>query len=96
MTLRRMKHTPLHLVMDIILNKTDYIGTLGNIVKESIDKGTYTLTEDNTIKYQRTLSNFSNEIWKDIISFMICYQYLTNQPEHMLPLKHIDFHLLIA
>ena len=57
-----MKHTPLHLVMDIILNKTDYIGTLENIVKESIDKGTYTLTEDNTIKYQRTLSNFSNEI----------------------------------
>ena len=60
--LRRMKHTPLHLIMVIILNKTDYIGKLGNIVKESIGKGTYTLTEDNTIKYQRTLSNFSNEI----------------------------------
>ena len=57
-----MKYTPLHLIMFIILDKTDYIGKLGNIVKESIDKGTYTLTEDNTIKYQRILSNFSNEI----------------------------------
>ena len=57
-----MKYTPLHLIMFIILDKTDYIGKLGNIVKESIDKGTYTLNEDNTIKYQRILSNFSNEI----------------------------------
>ena len=33
----------------VILNKTDYIEKLENMVKEGIDKGTYTLTEDNSI-----------------------------------------------
>ena len=39
----------------VILNKTDYIEKLENMVKEGIDKGTYTLTQDNTIK---DLNNF--------------------------------------
>ena len=34
----------------VILNKTDYIEKLENLVKKGIDKGTYTLTEYNTIK----------------------------------------------
>ena len=33
----------------VILHKRDYIEKLENMVKEGIDKGTYTLTEDNTI-----------------------------------------------
>ena len=39
----------------VILNKTDYIEKLENMVKKGIDKGTYTLPEDNTIK---DLKNF--------------------------------------
>ena len=45
-----MKHTSHHLLMLVILNKTDYIENLGNIVRESIGTGSYTLTENNTIK----------------------------------------------
>ena len=36
----------------VILYKTDYIEKLENMVKESIDKGTYTLAEDNTVKHR--------------------------------------------
>ena len=36
--------------LGVILNKTDYIEKLKNMVKEAIDNGTYTLTEDNNIK----------------------------------------------
>ena len=39
----------------VILNKTDYIEKLENMVKEGIEKGTYTLTQDNTIQ---ELNNF--------------------------------------
>ena len=34
----------------VILNKTDYIERLENMVKECTDTGTYTLTKDNTVK----------------------------------------------
>ena len=34
----------------VILNKTDYNEKLENMAKENIEKGTDTLTEDNTIK----------------------------------------------
>lgn len=34
----------------VILNKKDYIAKLENIVKHGIDKGTYVMTENNTIK----------------------------------------------
>ena len=39
----------------IILNKTDYIEKLENMVKEGIDKGADTLAEDNIVK---DLKNF--------------------------------------
>ena len=39
----------------VILNKTEYTEKLENMVKEGIDKRTYTLTQDNTIK---DLNNF--------------------------------------
>ena len=42
----------------VILNKTDYIEKLENMVKEGTDKGTYTLTEDNTIKYLKNFKQF--------------------------------------
>ena len=80
----------------VILNKTDYIEKLENMVKEGIDKGTYTLTEDNTIKDLKNFKQFLNEISKNMINSKILYQHLTNQPEYMFPLKHINFHLLIA
>ena len=73
-----MKHTSHHLLMVVILNKTDYIENRGNIVRESIGTG-YTLTEDNTIK---DLKNFKQVFKKNlkgyITSFMIYYQHLTN------------------
>ena len=56
----------------VILNKTDYIEKLENMVKEGIDKGTYTLTEDTNIKNLMTSNNLFNEISKDMISLMIC------------------------
>ena len=42
----------------VILNKRDYIERLENMVKEGIDKGTYTLTEDNTIRDLNNLNQF--------------------------------------
>ena len=42
----------------VILNKTEYNKKLENIVKEGIDKGTYTLTEDNTIKDLKNFKQF--------------------------------------
>ena len=39
----------------VILNKTDYFEKLENMVKEGIDKGTYTLTEDNPIKILKNI-----------------------------------------
>ena len=42
----------------VILNKTDYIDKLENIVKEGIDKGTYTLTENDTIKDLKNFNEF--------------------------------------
>ena len=56
----------------VILNNTDYIEKLENMVKEGIDKGTYTLTEDTNIKNLKTSNNLFNEISKDMISLMIC------------------------
>ena len=56
----------------VILNKTDYIEKLENMIKEGIDKGTYTLTEDTNIKNLKTSNNLFNEISKDMISLMIC------------------------
>ena len=56
----------------VILNKTDYIEKLENMVKEGIDKETYTLTEDTNIKNLKTSNNLFNEISKDMISLMIC------------------------
>ena len=42
----------------VILNKTEYNKKLENMVKEGIDKGTYTLTEDNTIKDLKNFKQF--------------------------------------
>ena len=51
----------------VILNKTDYIEKLENMVKEGIDKGTYTLTEDNTIKgYLRYKTIFCYKVAFDV------------------------------
>ena len=77
----------------VILNKTDYIEKLENMVKEGIDKGTYTLTEDNTIKDLKNFKQFYKRNFKGYDKSMICYQHLTNQPEYMLPLRQINFHL---
>ena len=41
-----------------ILNKIDFIEKLENMVKEGIDKGSYTLTEDNTIKDLKNFKQF--------------------------------------
>ena len=38
----------------VILNKRDYIEKLENMVKEGIDKGTYTMTEDKPLETLRT------------------------------------------
>ena len=48
----------------VILNKTDYIDKLENIVKEGIDKGTYTLTENNTIKDLKNFNEFLKRNFK--------------------------------
>ena len=48
----------------VILNKRDYIEKLENMVKEGIDKGTYTLTEDNTIKDLNNLNQFPKRNFK--------------------------------
>ena len=80
----------------VILNKTYYIEKFENMVKEDIDKGTYALTEDNTIK---DLKNFKQLFKRN------CERYdklddmlptLTSQPGYMLLLNHINFHLLIV
>ena len=42
----------------VILNKTEYNKKLENMVKEGIDKGTYALTEDNTIKDLKNFKQF--------------------------------------
>ena len=42
----------------VILNKTEYNKNLENMVKEGIDKGTHTLTEDNTIKDLKNFKQF--------------------------------------
>ena len=49
----------------VILNKTEYNKKLENMVKEGIDKGTYTLTEDNTLKTLRTLSSSLKRNFKE-------------------------------
>ena len=41
-----------------ILNKIDFIEKLENMVIEGIDKGLYTLTEDNTIKDLKNFKQF--------------------------------------
>ena len=48
----------------VILNKTDYIEKLENMVKEGIDKGTYTLTEDHTIKDLKNFKQFLKRNFK--------------------------------
>ena len=48
----------------VILNKTDYIEKLENMVKESIDKGTYTLAEDNTVKDLKNFKQFLKQNFK--------------------------------
>ena len=51
----------------VILSKTNYIEKLENMVKEGIDKGTYTLTEDNTIKgYLRYKTIFCYKVAFDV------------------------------
>ena len=42
----------------VILNKTDYTEKFQNMFKEGIDKRTYTLTEDNTIKKSKNFEQF--------------------------------------
>ena len=37
--------------LSVILNKINYIEKLEKMIKEGIDKGTYTLSEDNAIKH---------------------------------------------
>ena len=70
----------------VILYKTDYIEKLENMVKEGVDKGTYTLTQDDTIKDKMTplktlatSSNFLNEISKDMVNSMMMLP-TSNQP----------------
>ena len=48
----------------VILNKADYIDKLENIVKEGIDKGTYALTENNTIKDLKNFNKFLKRNFK--------------------------------
>ena len=48
----------------VILNKTDYIEKLENMVKESTDKGTYTLAEDNTVKDLKNFKQFLKQNFK--------------------------------
>ena len=48
----------------VILNKTDYIEKLENMVKEGICKRTYTLTEDNTIKDLKNFKQFLKRNFK--------------------------------
>ena len=48
----------------VILNKTDYIEKLKNMVKEGIDKRTYTLTEDHTIKDLKNFKQFLKQNFK--------------------------------
>ena len=52
----------------VILNKTDYIEKLENMVKESINKGTYILSQDNTIKDLQNFKQFLNEFSKNMIN----------------------------
>ena len=42
----------------VILNKTDYTEKFQNMFKEGIDKRTYSLTEDNTIKKSKNFEQF--------------------------------------
>ena len=49
----------------VILNKTDYIEKLENMVKEAIDKGTYAITEDNTIKDLNNFKQFLKQNLKE-------------------------------
>ena len=48
----------------VVLNKTDYIEKLKDTVKESINKGTYTSTEDNTIIDLKNFKQFFKQNFK--------------------------------
>ena len=48
----------------VILNKTDFIEKIENMIKEGIDKGTYTLTEHNTIKDRKNFTQFLKQNFK--------------------------------
>ena len=48
----------------VILNKTDYLEQLENMVKEDIGKGKYTLTKDNTIKDPKNFKRFLKRNFK--------------------------------
>ena len=79
--------------LGVILNKTDYIEKFKKMVKEAIDNGTYTLTEDNNIKDLhnfKTILKWNFKVSRNLIILVICYQ------EYMPPLKHINFYLSIA
>ena len=39
----------------------------------------------------RISNNLLNQVSKNAISLMACYQHLTNQPEYIPPLKHVNF-----
>ena len=55
--------------MLVILNKTDYIENLENIVRESIDIGRYTLTEDDTFKDLKNFKQFFKQNLKGYNKF---------------------------
>ena len=48
----------------IVIIATDYIEKLENMVKEGIDKGTYAVTEDSTIKDLKNFKQFLKRNFK--------------------------------
>ena len=72
----------------VILNKTDYIEKLENMVKEGIDKRTYTLTEDNTVK---DLKNFKQILKRNFKGYDKLDDMLpiSNQPAKRWPYVNI-------
>ena len=53
----------------VILNKTDYTEKFENMAKDSIHKGTYILTEDNTIKVLKNFKQFLKRNFKGYYKF---------------------------
>ena len=66
------------------------------MIREGTDKGKYTLTEDNTIKDLKNFKQLFKRNCKGYDKLDDMLPTLTSQPEYMLLLNHINFHLLIV